>query len=162
MITEDMPGRCNSQLMAIYGMVLPVSAAMPSSMSTTAESWASSTGGPNWAVSPREFADLADHNLIGFHFGRAITLPSLGKAQIGDGGTARQLVLAGVGMARLALFHVGPDIAAGRLARCWSRSIPARWKRFTRSMSAKAGSCPRGSGRCWIYWSPGSQRARFS
>jgi DNA-binding transcriptional LysR family regulator len=36
-------------------------------------------------------------------------------ARISDGEAARQLALGGVGLARLALFHIGPDIEAGRL-----------------------------------------------
>jgi DNA-binding transcriptional LysR family regulator len=35
--------------------------------------------------------------------------------QAGDGESVRRLALAGVGLARLAWFHVGPDIEAGRL-----------------------------------------------
>jgi DNA-binding transcriptional LysR family regulator len=76
---------------------------------------------------PADLADLAHHNLIGFNFARTVdgwpfldgdrivTVPALGNAQVGDGETARQLVLGGVGIARLALFHIGPDIAVGRL-----------------------------------------------
>jgi DNA-binding transcriptional LysR family regulator len=76
---------------------------------------------------PRGLADLQAHNLIGFNFARSfeewpfldggavVTLPACGDIQVGDGEIARRLTLAGVGLARLALFHVGPDIAAGRL-----------------------------------------------
>lgn len=76
---------------------------------------------------PEGLADLERHNLIGFNFartldgwpfrnaGEAISIPATGNAQVGDGESARRLALAGVGLARLALFHVGPDIAAGRL-----------------------------------------------
>jgi DNA-binding transcriptional LysR family regulator len=35
--------------------------------------------------------------------------------QVGDGESARQLTLAGVGIARLAWFHIRPDIQAGKL-----------------------------------------------
>lgn len=76
---------------------------------------------------PRNLADLERHNRIGFNFarsfeewpfrnGRAITtLPACGNVQVGDGETARRLALAGVGLARLALFHIGEDVKAGRL-----------------------------------------------
>lgn len=76
---------------------------------------------------PQTLADLEEHNRIGFSFARsfeewpfivdgaATSLPAHGSVQAGDGETARRLALAGVGIARLALFHVGPDIASGRL-----------------------------------------------
>jgi DNA-binding transcriptional LysR family regulator len=76
---------------------------------------------------PRNLADLKRHNGIGFNFVRTMPgwpfldagevrrIPAGGNVQVGDGETARRLALAGVGLARLALFHVGPDIEAGRL-----------------------------------------------
>jgi DNA-binding transcriptional LysR family regulator len=76
---------------------------------------------------PAYLADLAHHNRIGFNLprmtddwtfreaGTVTTLPAAGNVQVGDGESARRLALAGVGLARLAVFHVGPDIAAGRL-----------------------------------------------
>jgi DNA-binding transcriptional LysR family regulator len=75
---------------------------------------------------PRRIADLERHNRIGFNFARAekgwpfhdggvVTVPPAGNALVGDGESARLLALAGLGLARLALFHVGADIAAGRL-----------------------------------------------
>ncbi|HEU0221921.1 MAG TPA: LysR family transcriptional regulator, partial [Paracoccaceae bacterium] len=77
---------------------------------------------------PRSLAELERHNRIGFNFARSFedwpfleggavrTLPASGNVQVGDGETARRLALAGLGLARLALFHVGPDIEAGRLS----------------------------------------------
>lgn len=71
--------------------------------------------------------DLADHNCIGFNFarhcdkwpftvdGERLSLPVLGDATAGDGETSRQLALVGQGLARLAHFHIGGDLAAGRL-----------------------------------------------
>jgi DNA-binding transcriptional LysR family regulator len=76
---------------------------------------------------PRRLGDLAEHNLISFNFerirdgwpfrenGRLVSFPARGNVQVGDGETARQLALAGVGITRLAQFHIGPDIRAGRL-----------------------------------------------
>ena len=76
---------------------------------------------------PGHPADLTAHNCIGFNFtrsfegwpfvvdGAAAALTPHGNAQAGDGETARRLALAGLGVARLAHFHIGPDIAAGRL-----------------------------------------------
>jgi len=77
---------------------------------------------------PRTLEDLKDHDLISFNFarhcdgwpfvtaeGRRINRPALGAATAGDGETSRHLVLAGQGIARLSLFHIGPDLAAGRM-----------------------------------------------
>jgi DNA-binding transcriptional LysR family regulator len=77
---------------------------------------------------PKTPRDLANHNLISFNFarhsdgwafveadGQQIVLPAVGNVTSGDGETSRQLALVGQGIARLALFHIAPDIAAGRL-----------------------------------------------
>jgi DNA-binding transcriptional LysR family regulator len=76
---------------------------------------------------PRKLGDLTVHNLISFNFerirdgwpfrenGRLVSFPARGNVQVGDGETARQLALAGVGITRLAQFHIGPDIKVGRL-----------------------------------------------
>ncbi len=76
---------------------------------------------------PRHWDDLAGHDLITFNFarhtdqwsfrddGRLISVPAQGRVAVGDGESARLLALNGQGLARLSLFHVGPDIAAGRL-----------------------------------------------
>jgi DNA-binding transcriptional LysR family regulator len=76
---------------------------------------------------PRTPSDLADHRGIGWTFLRSIrgwpfrrgdrteeALPPP-VARASDGEAARRLALGGVGLARLALFHIGPDIEAGRL-----------------------------------------------
>ncbi|WGF88131.1 LysR family transcriptional regulator [Marinivivus vitaminiproducens] len=80
------------------------------------------------AGTPATVADLAGHNQLGFGFARQIkgwpfrsadgtvaTLPPEGNALVSDGESMRRLALAGLGLARLARFHVGPDIEAGRL-----------------------------------------------
>jgi len=76
---------------------------------------------------PKTLAQLSAHNLVSFNFarvfegwpfregGKAVTFPASGNVQVGDGESARQLALAGVGIARLALFHIRPDIQAGNL-----------------------------------------------
>ncbi len=77
---------------------------------------------------PETLDDLKDHDLISFNFarhcdgwpfvtaeGQRISRPALGTATAGDGETSRNLVLAGQGIARLSLFHIGPDLAAGRI-----------------------------------------------
>lgn len=76
---------------------------------------------------PAEPASLAAHNCLEFGFsrhtrtwpftdagGRAAVVP-LGNLQVSDGETMRMLALEGVGIARLAHFHVSQDLAAGRL-----------------------------------------------
>jgi DNA-binding transcriptional LysR family regulator len=76
---------------------------------------------------PETPRNLAAHNCIGFNFarhcdkwpfvdgGERLSLPVYGDVTSGDGETSRQLALVGQGLARLAHFHVGGDIAAGRL-----------------------------------------------
>lgn len=77
---------------------------------------------------PRAPADLAAHHCIGFCFvrhakgwpfidasGDAMPFSPTGSTLVSDGEAMRQLALAGLGIARLAMFHVGPDIKAGRL-----------------------------------------------
>ncbi|MCP4559491.1 MAG: LysR family transcriptional regulator [Bosea sp.] len=76
---------------------------------------------------PKTPADLARHNLIGFNFARSvegwpfrvdgtlISVAAVGNTQVGDGEIARQLAVAGIGLARLGRFHVEAEIAAGRL-----------------------------------------------
>ncbi|QOZ22587.1 LysR family transcriptional regulator [Bradyrhizobium sp. CCBAU 51753] len=76
---------------------------------------------------PKTPADLAAHRGIGWTFPRSIrgwpfrraekieeALPPP-VARASDGEVARRLTLGGIGLARLALFHIGPDIDAGRL-----------------------------------------------
>ena len=76
---------------------------------------------------PRTPADLADHNCLGFNRtrtlngwpllddGKLVTIPAAGNTQVSDGASLQRLAVAGVGLARLALFHARDDIAAGRL-----------------------------------------------
>jgi len=76
---------------------------------------------------PKTLAELEGHRLVTFNFARTlegwpfreggtpVMFPALGCVQVGDGETARQLALAGLGLTRLAMFHVGPDIKAGKL-----------------------------------------------
>jgi DNA-binding transcriptional LysR family regulator len=76
---------------------------------------------------PKTPADLTKHNLIGFNFARSvegwpfrvdgalISIAAVGNTQVGDGEIARQLAVAGVGLARLGRFHTQAEVAAGRL-----------------------------------------------
>lgn len=71
--------------------------------------------------------DLADHDCLTFNFRRGrsawpfrrdgdmIEQPVSGSLQLNNGETMRQMALAGVGVARLGLFHVAEHIAAGQL-----------------------------------------------
>lgn len=72
-------------------------------------------------------ADLASHNCLGFNItdslnawpllldGRVCMMPAVGNARISDGASLQRLAVAGLGLARLALFHCRDDLAAGRL-----------------------------------------------
>jgi|SRR5680860_124881 len=76
---------------------------------------------------PATPGDLEGHNRLGFGYvravegwplmdrGKEITIAPAGNAQVSDGEALRQLVLAGLGLARLAAFQAKADIAAGRL-----------------------------------------------
>jgi len=76
---------------------------------------------------PKSLTDLEQHRLVTFNFARTLegwpfreagtnlSFPALGAVQAGDGETARQLALAGTGLTRLSMFHIGPDLKAGRL-----------------------------------------------
>jgi DNA-binding transcriptional LysR family regulator len=87
-------------------------------------------GAPDYLArcgTPKTPAELTEHRGIGWTFPRTIrgwpfkrgdhteeaVPPPVARAS--DGEIARRLALGGVGLARLALFHIGPDIEAGRL-----------------------------------------------
>ncbi|WP_296737390.1 LysR family transcriptional regulator [Mesorhizobium sp.] len=80
-----------------------------------------------WGV-PATPADLGRHNLLAFGFvrhvdglpfvdvdGSPIIVPIAGNATVSDGEAMRLAALSGAGIARLARWHVEPDIVAGRL-----------------------------------------------
>ncbi|MGJ7509983.1 LysR substrate-binding domain-containing protein [Variovorax sp. GT1P44] len=76
---------------------------------------------------PRTPEELEAHNRLGFNYrrsgpdwplrvdGRVFDMPIAGNVRCGDGETLRALILAGVGLARMSLYHVQSDIDAGRL-----------------------------------------------
>jgi DNA-binding transcriptional LysR family regulator len=76
---------------------------------------------------PRTPQELAAHNRLGTNYrrnmpdwplridGRAADMPVSGNVRASDGETLRRLALEGIGLARLSLYHVGDDIAQGRL-----------------------------------------------
>jgi DNA-binding transcriptional LysR family regulator len=76
---------------------------------------------------PQTPYDLDAHNCIAFNFARHVdewsfvvdgthvSLPARGDVVAGDGEISRRLALASQGVTRLSLFHIRPDIKAGRL-----------------------------------------------
>jgi DNA-binding transcriptional LysR family regulator len=76
---------------------------------------------------PTTPGDLQDHNCLTFNFkrsrigwpfrnkGRDFEQPVAGNLQVNNGETMRQVALAGVGVARLGLFHVADAIKVGQL-----------------------------------------------
>jgi DNA-binding transcriptional LysR family regulator len=76
---------------------------------------------------PTTIVDLDGHNRLGFGYarqvegwplldgGEIVMAPTVGRVQASDGEALRHLALAGVGLARLAVFTVRADMAAGRL-----------------------------------------------
>ncbi|WNG21246.1 LysR family transcriptional regulator [Cystobacter fuscus] len=76
---------------------------------------------------PRTIDDLDHHNCLGFNFRRSAPVWPLrqggrivdrivgGNLLANNGETVRRMAIAGVGLARLADFHVAADLAAGRL-----------------------------------------------
>src|ERR1700730_10427938 len=85
---------------------------------------------------PSTPTDLAEHRGIGWTFLRTLdgwpfrhgtgveTLCAPPIVRASDGEAPRQLVLGGVGLARLSQFHIGPDIEAGRLVRLLEQFTP--------------------------------------
>lgn len=77
---------------------------------------------------PARLEDLAHHHQMDFTFTRSVRnwpfrnadgeivyLPGVGGVQVGDGESLRRLALEGAGLARLSVFSVAEDLAAGRL-----------------------------------------------
>lgn len=85
---------------------------------------------------PRTPQQLAQHNLLGSSYarqrpnwplkvhGHIEDVPVRGNVRAADGESLRRLALAGVGLARLSLYHVQPDIDAGRLVPVLERYNP--------------------------------------
>lgn len=71
--------------------------------------------------------DLAGHNFLNFNFRRQVnemtlmengqkrSFPMLGNAIVNSGEALRELVLTGLGLGRLARYHVAKDLQSGRL-----------------------------------------------
>jgi DNA-binding transcriptional LysR family regulator len=84
---------------------------------------------------PQTIDDLSRHNCLGFNFRRAAAVWPLnesgrtvgrtvnGALLANNGETVRRMAAAGVGLARLASYHVGADIAAGRLVEVLAEAV---------------------------------------
>jgi DNA-binding transcriptional LysR family regulator len=103
-----------------------IGALAPSSMMARriGSAWRRIVASPDYLArcgTPVVAEDLGRHNCLGFNFRRASSLwPVEGAGPAGtllanNGDTLRRMAVAGVGLARLADFHVREDIAAGRL-----------------------------------------------
>jgi DNA-binding transcriptional LysR family regulator len=76
---------------------------------------------------PRSVDDLSSHNCLGFNFrraapvwpmkesGRIVDRAVSGSLLANNGETVRRMAIAGIGLARLANYHVRADLSAGRL-----------------------------------------------
>jgi DNA-binding transcriptional LysR family regulator len=69
-------------------------------------------------------------------------LPVSGTVRVGDGETLRQLVLAGIGLARLSLYHVHDDLIAGRLVPVLEDFNPRELQPIHAVYLGKAGRLP--------------------
>ncbi|RYF43670.1 MAG: LysR family transcriptional regulator [Comamonadaceae bacterium] len=106
---------------------LPASELVARSLGETAQAIVGSPAYLAARGTPLKPADLERHELLGFSFrrsssdwplrmkGRVVQVPVSGRVRAGDGEALRQLVVAGAGLARLSLFHIQADIAAGAL-----------------------------------------------
>ncbi len=83
---------------------------------------------------PQTPADLSRHNCLSFNFRRSVgpwsfatrsaAQPIAGNLEVSNGETLRLLALAGVGIARLAAFHVCDDIQSGQLIELFKNNGP--------------------------------------
>jgi DNA-binding transcriptional LysR family regulator len=106
---------------------LPPSDLVARHLFDTAQAIVASPGYLERCGTPRTPQELQAHNRIGSSYhrsapdwplrvdGRLIGMPVVGSVRAGDGETLRRLVMEGVGLGRLSLYHIQPDIDAGRL-----------------------------------------------
>lgn len=106
---------------------LPPSDLVARHLFDTAQAIVASPGYLERYGTPRTPEELEAHNRIGSTYrrhvadwpllvdGRPLEMPVMGTVRAGDGETLRRLVLEGVGLGRLSLYHIQPDIEAGRL-----------------------------------------------
>jgi len=103
---------------------------------------------------PRTPQELEAHNRLGWSYrrntpdwplrvdGRTIELPVAGSVRAGDGETLRHLAIAGVGVARLSLYHIQHDIDAGRLVPLLEEFHPNEVEPIHAVYIGKAGTLP--------------------
>lgn len=103
---------------------------------------------------PKSIADLQQHCRIGFSYSRAIggwpllnqddtvLVPVTPGIQVGDGEGMRHLALSGAGLARLAVFTVRADIAAGRLVSVLEDLNPGDLEEFYAVYIGQGGPLP--------------------
>lgn len=102
---------------------------------------------------PQHPHELTDHNCLGFSYRRqepdwpfisreAGDPEPAGNALVSDGDSLRHLVLAGLGLARLATFQVRDDIAAGRLVAVLEDFNPGDTKPMHALYLGKGGHLP--------------------
>lgn len=106
---------------------------------------------------PKTPKDLNQHNQLGFGFNRhlkawpfegeqeAHMLPPSGNLLVSDGEAMRTAAIAGLGVARLALFHVKKTSAVDGWCHCSRTTTLATRKKYMLFSSARAGNCRHGS-----------------
>lgn len=84
---------------------------------------------------PQSIEDLARHRCLGFNFRRSVPVWPLhdgervverslnGPLLANNGETVRRMAVAGMGLARMGHFHIGPDLQAGRLVEVMSEAV---------------------------------------
>jgi DNA-binding transcriptional LysR family regulator len=103
---------------------------------------------------PHTPQELEAHNRLGTSYrravpdwplsvdGRFVEMPIVGNMRVGDGSALRQLVLDGVGLGRLSLYHVQADIDAGRLVKVMEEFNPHEMEPIHAVYLGKAGRLP--------------------
>ncbi|MGJ7487949.1 LysR family transcriptional regulator [Variovorax sp. LT2P21] len=103
---------------------------------------------------PHTPQELEAHNRLGTSYrravpdwplsvdGRFVGMPIVGTMRVGDGSALRRLVLDGVGLGRLSLYHVQADIDAGRLVKVMEEFNPHEMEPIHAVYLGKAGRLP--------------------
>ncbi|MDM0118548.1 LysR family transcriptional regulator [Variovorax arabinosiphilus] len=103
---------------------------------------------------PHTPEELEAHNRLGTSYrravpdwplsvdGRFVEMPIVGNMRVGDGSALRRLVLDGVGLGRLSLYHVQADIDAGRLVKVMEAFNPHEMEPIHAVYLGKAGRLP--------------------
>jgi DNA-binding transcriptional LysR family regulator len=103
---------------------------------------------------PHTPQELEAHNRLGTSYrravpdwplsvdGRLVEMPIVGNMRVGDGAALRRLVLDGVGLGRLSLYHVQADIDAGRLVKVMEEFNPHEMEPIHAVYLGKAGRLP--------------------